>query len=130
MEVFVSLRRRLGQQLVAVARLVVGVAGGHNGRVVRVWMRFAVGLLAAAALVGGGLAGAQAAGGLGHYDPHGQKLEAELSRLLNSASQYVDQHYPECRVPCQELGAPAAAWTAGSCVVGDVGDFAPSGWAR
>jgi hypothetical protein len=61
-------------------------------------MRLATGLLAAAAMVGGGLAGAKTIGGLGHNDPHARKLEGELAGLLNSASRYVDRHYPECRV--------------------------------
>jgi hypothetical protein len=67
-------------------------------------MRLAVGLLAAAALVSGGLAAAQATGGSGHNDPHGRKLESELAGLLNSAYQYVARHYPECR-----FRPPAAA---------------------
>lgn len=69
-------------------------------------MRLAVGLLAAVALVGGGLAGAQAPGGLGHNDPHARKLETELSGLLNSASQYVDRRYPECRFHRPATAAP------------------------
>lgn len=73
---------------------------------VRLWRRFAVGLLITAALVGGGFAAAQTAGGLSHYDPHGQKLEAELSRLLNSASEYLDRHYRECRVLPPRSSAP------------------------
>src|SRR5947209_3099161 len=61
-------------------------------------MRLAIGLLAAVALVGGGLAGAQATGGLGHNDRHARKLETEVVGLLNSGSQYVARRYFECRV--------------------------------
>ncbi|MGI8712710.1 MAG: hypothetical protein ACR2NR_05895 [Solirubrobacteraceae bacterium] len=72
----------------------------------RVWMRFAVGLLATAALVGGGFGAAQAAGGLGHNNPHRQKLEVELTKLLNSASRYVERHDSECRVRPPKVVAP------------------------
>ncbi|MFZ0040092.1 MAG: hypothetical protein WAK93_02200 [Solirubrobacteraceae bacterium] len=69
-------------------------------------MRLAIGLLAAAALMGGGLAAAQTTGGLGHNDPHARKLESELVGLLNSASQYVDRHYPQCRFRQPAAAAP------------------------
>jgi hypothetical protein len=69
-------------------------------------MRLAIGLLAAAALAGGGLAEAQTTGGVGHNDPHARKLETEFVGLLNSASQYVDRRYPECRFRRPSAAAP------------------------